>query len=271
MVSISAITSGLKTVWGYGKRALEVAPELAFGTASEAAGKAIKAQKGSVFRKAEAGWKALEKAGSGSFFKNFLNNAKNFFPDAIKAFKSGTGLKGKFGALFKNFGSKMPFIMSASWILMEIPNVWTAVKEKGIFQGAAEILKFGARMTTAGLGSAIGSALPIPGGSLIGWIAGEWIASRIVGKSYTEQKAEKEELIKELTGQDASAQQTQQPQQQQIGNPYWLNNTQTAYQPQQPAFQGNISNPFDYNQYKLQGTPYANDIMMQQMPFNVIG
>ena len=135
MVSISGITSGLKTVWGYSKRALEVAPELAFGTASEAAGKAMKAKKGSVFKKAEAGWKALEKAGSGSFFKNFLNNAKNFFPDAIKAFKTGTGLKGKVGALFKNFGSKMPFIMSASWMLMEIPNVWTAVKEKGIFQG----------------------------------------------------------------------------------------------------------------------------------------
>ena len=273
MVSVSGITSGLKTVWGYGKRALEVAPELAFGTASEAAGKAMKVQKGSVFKKAEAGWKALEKAGSGNFFKNFLKNAKDFFPDAIKAFKSGTGLKGKFGALFKNFGSKMPFIMSASWMLMEIPNVWTATKEKGILQGAAEVLKFGARMTTAGLGSAIGAALPIPGGSLIGWMAGEWIASRIVGKSYTEQKAEKEELIKELTGQDPSAQPTsgtQQIEQPQVPNPYWLNKSQTAYQPQQPAFNGNMANPFDYNQYKLQGTPYANDIMMQKMPFNVV-
>jgi hypothetical protein len=275
MVSISGITAGLKTVYGYGKRALEVAPELAFGTASEAVGKAMKAKKGSVFKKAEAGWKALEKAGSGNFFKNFIANAKKFLPEAIDAFKSGTGFKGKFGELFKNLGSKMPFIMSASWILMEIPNVWTATKEKGIFQGAAEVLKFGARMTTAGLGSAIGAALPIPGGSIIGWIAGEWIASRIVGKSYTEQKAEKEELIKELTGQDASAQtpaQNQQPQiqQPQAPNPYWLNNNQTAYNPQQPSFNGNMTNPFDYNQYKLQGMPYANDIMMQKMPFNVM-
>ena len=72
MVSISAISTGIKTMWRYGKRALEVAPELAFGSASEATGKAIKATKGSIFKKAEAGWKALEKAGSGSFFKRFF-------------------------------------------------------------------------------------------------------------------------------------------------------------------------------------------------------
>lgn len=279
MVSISAISSGLSTVWKYGKRALEVAPELAFGTASEAAGKAMKATKGSVFTKAEAGWRALEKAGSGSFFKNFLGNAKNFFPDVIKAFKSGSaaaGVKGGLKGVFKSLGSKMPFIMSASWMLMEIPNVWTATKEKGIFQGVKEVLKFGARMTTAGLGSAIGAALPIPGGSLIGWMAGEWIASRIVGKSYKEQKAEQEELIAQLTGQDpnAVAQQGQQAQPQ-APNPYWLNGSQaqpaaqTQYIPQNTAYNG-MTNPFDYNQYKLQSMPYANDIMMQKMPFNQV-
>ena len=275
MVSVSAITSGFKTVWKYGKRALEVAPELAFGTASEATGAAMKATKGSIFKKAEAGWRALEKAGSGNFFKGFWNNCKKFFPEAISAFNKGKGIKGKFGELFKNLGSKMPFIMSASWILMEAPNVFTAIKEKGLFQGVKEVLKFGARMTTAGLGSAIGAALPIPGGSLIGWIAGEWLASRIVGKSYTEQKAEKEELIKELTGQDPNAQvQDAQNPQPQVANPYWLNN-QTTYQPQVnqpavPSFNGNMSNPFDYNQYKLQSMPYADDIMMKQMPFNAV-
>ena len=274
MVNVSSISSGLQTMWRYGKRALEVAPELAFGSASEAAGAAMKATKGSVFNKAQAGWHALEKAGSGSFFKGFFNNCKNFFPDAIKAFKSGSaaaGLKGGFKGLFKNLGSKMPFIMSASWMLFELPNIYTAVKEKGVFQGAKEVLKFGARMTTAGLGSAIGAALPIPGGSLIGWMAGEWIASRIVGKSYTEQKEEKEQLIKELTGQDPNAQQqVEQTQQPYNPNPYWLNNQTAQVQPQQPSFSGNMSNPFDYNQYKLQSMPYANDIMMQQMPFNVV-
>lgn len=261
MVGISAITSGLKTVWKYGKRVLNVAPELAFGSASEVTGAAMKATKGSVFTKAQAGWHALEKAGSGSFFKGFLKNCKNFFPDAIKAFKNG-GVKG----LFKNFGSKMPFIMSASWMLMEAPNVITAIKEKGLVQGVKEVLKFGARMTTAGLGSAIGAALPIPGGSLIGWIAGEWLASRVVGKSYTEQKAEKEEMIRELTGVDPSQVQNVQ-EQQQVANPYWLNNNQTTVN---PSFNGNMTNPFDYNQYKYQSMPYANDIMMQQMPFNAV-
>ena len=276
MVSISGITSGLKTVYSYGKRALEVAPELAFGTASEAAGKAMKGAKGSIFTKAEAGWRALEKAGSGSFFSNFFKNCKSFFPDIAGAFKKGSassGIKGGLKEVFKNMGSKMPFIMSASWMLMEIPNVWTATKEQGIFQGVKEVLKFGARMTTAGLGSAIGAASPIPGGSFIGWMAGEWLASKIVGKSYTEQKAEKEEMIKELMGQNVTPQeQAAQPQSQlQAPNPYWLNNQNAQVQPQQaqPSFNG-MANPFDYNQYKLQSMPYANDIMMQNMPFNVV-
>lgn len=277
MVSVSGIMSGVSTMWRYGKRALEVAPELAFGTSSQTAGSAMKAAKGSVFNKAQAGWQAIEKAGSGSFFKGFLNNCKNFFPDAIKAYKSGSaaqGLKGGFKSLFKNLGSKMPFLMSAMMIFMEAPNVYTAVKEKGIFQGAKEVLKFGIRMTTAGLGSAIGAALPIPLGSLIGWSVGEWIASRIVGKSYTEQKAEKEEIINELMGQNRDnpqqvEQQRFQAQQPYTPNPYWMNNSQVPSQ-QQPSFNGNISNPFDYNQYKIQSMPYSNDIMMQKMPFNTI-
>jgi len=271
MVSVSAISSGLKTVWRYGKRAFEVVPELAFGSASEATGAAMKATKGSIFKKAEAGWHALEKAGSGSFFKGFWNNCKNFFPDAIKAFNKGTGIKGKFSELFKNFGSKMSFIGSAMFMLWEIPNIYTAVKEKGLFQGGQEVTKFVARMTTAGLGAAIGTALPFPGGSLIGWIAGEWIGKRIFGKPYTEQKEEKEELIKELTGVDPNAnpQQVENPQQPVSPNPYWLNN-QTAYQQQQPSFNGNMSNPFDYNQYKYQSMPYADDIMMKNMQFNAV-
>lgn len=286
MVSISAITSGVSKAFGYGKRVLKVAPELAFGTASEKMGSAMKATNGSVFKKAQAGWQALEKAGSGSFFSKLFKNLINLpkaFTDSAKAGARLAGTKGtnKFlgglkGVLSK-FGKKMPFIMSAAWIIMEIPNVWTATKEQGIFQGAKEVLKFGARMTTAGLGSAIGAASPIPGGSLIGWMAGEWLASRIVGKSYKEQKAEKEEMIKELTGQDPNAQeqiqqlqvlpqiQVQQPAN---PNPYWLNNQQAAQTT--PNFKGNMSNPFDYNQYKLQSMPYADDIMMKNMPFNVV-
>lgn len=267
MVRVSEISSGLKTVWRYGKRVLEAAPELAFGSASEVTGSAIKATKGSIFTKAQAGWHALEKAGSGSFFKGFWNNCRNFFPEAANAFKDGG-----FKKLFKNLGSKMSFIGAALFMLWEVPNIYTAVKEKGIFQGAKEVLKFGARMTTAGLGAAIGLASPIPCGSLIGWIAGEWIGKRIFGKPYTEQKEEKEELIKELTGQNSNnvnQQQVENPQQSVEPNPYWLNN-QTAYARQQPSFNGNMSNPFDYNQYKYQSMPYADDIMMKNMQFNTV-
>lgn len=271
MVNVSGITSGVRAIWNYGKRALEVAPELAFGTASAKAGSAMKAAQGSLFNKAQAGWHALEKAGSGNFFQGFWTNCKKFFPDARDAFKSGSGIKDKFGKLFKNLGTKMSFLMAASWMLFEVPNVFTAIKEKGLFQGAKEVLKFGVRMTTAGLGAAIGAASPIPGGSLIGWFVGDWLASKIVGKRYTDQKEEQEQMIKELTGQteDTSSEQVEQKQQGQEVNPYWLNN-QTANASQQTSFNGNMSNPFDYNQYKLQSMPYADDIMMKNMNFNAV-
>ena len=56
-------------------------------------------------------------------------------------------------------------------------------------------------------------------------------------------------------------------------NPYWMNSEPaTQFNPQvatQPSFNG-MSNPFDYNQYKLQNMPYADDIMMKNMPFNIV-
>ena len=51
MVSVNAITSGIKTVYRYGKRLLNVAPELAFGTASEATGAAMRQQKVQSFKR----------------------------------------------------------------------------------------------------------------------------------------------------------------------------------------------------------------------------
>lgn len=270
MVSISAISSGIRTAYRYGSK---IIPELGFGTASEAVGQAMKMTKGSAFQKAEAGWKVLkEESGlgkdltKGHFFKKFWANCKNLFPDMKKAYQAGSkegvwkGIKSVFNNKTLGLGKKMPFIMSAVMIF-ELPNVIKATKEQGIFQGGKEVLKFGLRMAGAGAGAAIGAALPIPFGSLIGWTVGEWLTSKIVGKSYTEQQAEKEEIIKQ-------ALQPQQPQQSQTvsqaaPNPYGLNT-----KPQQVAFSGSITNP--YNQYQMQSTPYANDIMMKQMPFNVV-
>lgn len=314
MCSCLSVTMGnFNKMWGYGKRFLKVTPELIFGTASEAMGDTFRKTQGSLFTKAKAGWNTLEKAGKGSFFKGFYNNIKTFIPciksniqthmAAAKA-AGKSGLWGGIKGLCKGIGKKMPFIGALSMMLFELPNIFKATKEQGIFQGGAEVIKAGARLTGGGLGAAIGSAIiPIPFvGSMIGWVTGEWLAGKIVGKSYSEQQAKKEEEFAQfqqlqqqmMNPQDANSQQQvvdtqyqypQQVEQRYNTNPFWMNN-QTAQQqnvinsaqnPQTPELYQqmlpqNVYNPtmtgLYNNIYNTQQIPYSNDIMMQQMPFN---
>lgn len=260
MVSISGITSVLKTTYGYAKRFANATPELIFGTGSEAAGKAMRAAKqsgGTLFESAQAGWRAMENAGKGSFFKNFLKNCKEFIPDMGKAISDGakglTGvakLKGGAKGLFSGIGKKLPFIGSVVMMLFEMPNILKATKEQGLVSGVKETVKAGARLTGGALGAAVGSAI-CPGiGSLIGWVAGEWLAGKVVGKSYTEKQAEKEEQYNQMMAEQMAAAQ--------------------QYQMQaQPQMQTNPFNTYGFNTgFNYNNVPYANDIMMQQMRFN---
>jgi len=259
MVSISGITSGIKTFARYGKRFLNTTPELVFGTGAEAAGTAMRNASGSLFDKAGAGWRALEANGKGSFFKSFIGNFKTFLPDMKGFIKEGTEgltglakLKGGTKGLFKGISKKMPFIGAVMMMAFELPNIWKATKEQGIMAGLKETVKSGARLVGGGLGSAIGSAI-CPGiGSLVGWVAGEWLAGKIVGKSYSEKKAEAEEQLAQV----------QQAQEQ-----------QGAAMAQVPQAAAPTQNPYsNYNPYMYSSfnNPYKDDIYMNQLPFNAI-
>ncbi len=166
------------------------------------------------------------------------------------------GIKG----FFKGIGKKMPLIGNLMLIAFELPNIISAIKEKGIGQGLAEVGKSGARLTGASVaGSAFG-----PIGSIVGWIAGEWLTGKIVGKSYTEKKAEDEQKKQEL-----AMEIMQNPQQ------YMALQSQMQQQPvQQPPFTANPNFNFgmtnSVNNFGLTNN-YSNDIMMQQIPaFNQI-
>ena len=289
--SLSVTFNNFGKLWSYAKNFAEVMPELVLGTGSETLGETLRTTKGSIFTKAEAGWKALKEAGKGDFFKDHLwKNLKEFFPSIKKSCKAAVEAaeasgKNTFTAglkdVFKSLGKKMPFIASASMILFELPNIFKATAEQGIFQGGAEVVKATARLTGASIGAAIGSAvIPIPFvGSMAGWIAGEWLTSKIVGESYSVQKAEKEEEMKKMQEQFQQAIQSQNQQvtntPEQNINPFWLNNQQTTQNPvvpqvqTSPVMQG-INPQFNgmYNPFAAQTEPYANDIMKQQMNFN---
>lgn len=177
---------------------------LVFGTGSEEIGKALKSTiknrkaHGLSYPKAittglSRGIKksySLQKR-NGGYFKNLVQQ----FKAIPKGWKNGKGFFGKPWGAIKGCGKAMPALMAGIMVLGEIPNVYRAVRDKGVVQGLKEVGKTATRLTTGAICAAIGSALiPIPlVGSMAGWMLGDWIGSKIVGKSYSEQIAENKE------------------------------------------------------------------------------
>lgn len=251
---------------GYGKRIAKATPELLLGTGSDVIGAAARGTKGSVLTKARAGFRALEgdiakkQIKHGGFFKRLFHNLKTTPSTIAASTKAGSRaarmagkstLKGGIKGFFKGVGKKMPFIGAALMVISELPNIFKATKEQGIGQGIKETVKAGARLGGGAIGAAIGSAI-CPGiGSLIGWVAGEWLAGKVVGKSYSEKKADEEMKSQEelIAQQEAQAQQANQ-QVPFTSNPYGMTNPMYGYDPY--------------------ANPYANDIMMQKLPMNYL-
>ncbi len=241
-------------------------------------------REGGLFNAARSGWTTLENAvpnnvsigrriyngtvngfkSIGEGFKNFGANYHTGEMEGILNFAKKEGLtvaeatekiagKNKFWAGLKGglkgFSKAMPFVGTALFALFELPNIFTAIKEKGLWQGVKETGKSVAKLGGAASGSAVGAAIGTaicPGigtaiGGLIGWFVGEKAATAVVGKSYTEEKEEQQEQLAQA--QEAIAQQQQQQVQ--------------AYQQTAQAY----SNPFAYG---LRDNKYANDIMAQQ-------
>lgn len=260
------LVSLVPKLFNYTKRAVKVYPSVVFG---DGAHTFVNAAKNAPLKDAlKAGGKAVEaqvaaqKALKGSFLKQAwasLKSAPKVIGTSTKAGYRAASMAGKgfFGklagatkGLFKGIGKKMPLIGNILLVASYIPNIVTATKEQGIGQGVKETLKSAAGLGGAAIGAAIGSAI-CPGiGSLIGWFAGEWLTSKVVGKSYTEKKAEAEEKA-----QEELAQLQQQQTSSQIpfmgANPY-------------------ASNPYAGNPLYDTTNPYANDIMMQQVKFNTL-
>lgn len=250
--------SSIRPIINYGKRILNVYPEMAIGFNTEIVSEALRKTKGDVWTKAKAGFHAIEddvakkSAKDGGFFKRMYKNivgmpstikqsTKEGFEVAKAAQKSGI-LGGVKGAL-KGFGKAMPFLFAAMSILGALPNVITATKEKGIGQGVVEVGKTAARLGGAAVGAAIGSAILPPVGGYVGWFVGDWLTGKVVGKSYSEKK---EEAVSQL------AQASQMPQMQQV-----------PQMTQQPTFSGGMTSPL-YN-YQDAPNPYENDIMMKNL------
>ena len=136
----------------------------------------------------------------------FLKSLKKGFGEIPNGWKNGSGFFGKPWGAIKGLGKAMPALFAFITIASEIPNVYKAVKEKGVVQGLKETGKTVARLTTgalfAALGTAILSPIPVVGslvGGMLGYSLGGWLASKVVGKSYSEQVAEQPDKQKETS------------------------------------------------------------------------
>lgn len=275
-------------VWNYGTRLVKASPYIIFEDAAHAGVKAANTVTrstgqswGSVLKNIiKEGGKGIEasvvasKALNGGFLKSVWKSIKEV-PSVLKvsakwsagkamvaakaAGKTGIALKlagllGGAKGIFKGLGKKMPLIGNLMLVAFELPNIFKATKEKGIIQGGKEVVKAGTRLTAASIASAIGTAVGGPIGGIIGFVAGDWLASKVVGKSYTEHNAEEEQKVSEDMArlQELIRQQGMMPQ-------------------GQVPFTGG-TNPFQQmNPYGYSGTgSYADDFMMQNTNFNVI-
>lgn len=283
MVSVSGILNTAKTVYKYGKTVLKATPELTFGTSADKVAKVLRnanAQGKSISETAKLGFQAVEKAGKGNFFKKMGQNLIKLVPDLSRYTKAGVrlaGIKGTskiagaFKGLAKGIGKKLPFVFAAMMLLGEVPNIVKATKEKGIVQGIKETIKPVARLAGAGIGSVIGTAIWPAGGGIVGWIAGEWLAGKLVGKSYSEKEEEKKEQEQETIAK---------LQQQGLLNPQVNPQDPTPVNPLQPqdpvtnpaqnpfAYPGGAYTPF--GPMNPSSVSYADDLMIQKMPFNAV-
>lgn len=254
MVGISSI---LNNGWYYVKRAGKLYPDFVLGTGNEAFSEALKStvnNRGSqgyfsaVWDGIKKGTVEAEKHNAnivkkhGGFWKSTWNALKTTPKKISQGWAAGgriadragkTGLS-KFWSQFKGsmsgLGKRMPLIGTLLIAVTEIPNIYSAFKDKGLIGGVTETAKSGLRLGAGMTGAAIGQALiPIQiVGSLVGYIAGDWLMSKVTGKSHSEKKAEAEQAQAEQIEQMAQMQQQmlQQPGMYQT-NPY----AQTASNP----------------------------------------
>lgn len=258
MISAINFSSLINTATNTAKRGLKMAPDFIFGTGSEAFINSLKKSVRGVktdgkytggsyknfWSKLKEAFKASEKHNNdlikqeGGFLKAMKKNIKDI-PSSIKE----GWATGKASGVGKALLKKMPLIGAIAYLGFELPNIVKATYNGGIVDGAAEVVKTGARAFGSMTGFCIGQALcPIPlVGGIIGGIIGDVITSKIVGKSYSEKEYEQKQKIEEAKASKGFDTGTT--------NPFALNNNTADYYMMQQLQMAMMQNPELFAQY----------------------
>ncbi len=273
--------------WNYIQRAGRIYPDFVMGTGNEAFTQVMRstiknrAANGqtymqSVWSGIKDGARAAERHNNilnkqqGGFWKSTWHALKTTPKKIAQGWRVGgrladragkTGLSkiwSQFKGSLTGIGKRMPLIFSLMVVLPELPNIFSAFKDKGLVGGVAETgktaLRLGAGMTAAAIGQAL---IPIPIlGGIVGYMAGDWLMSKFTGKSHSEKKAELEEAQQQQIAQQQAMMQ------QYNTNPFGTNTNPTTVQPQfnipkptmtpeqlmamkQMLYNNNMANPMD--------------------------
>ena len=243
--------------WNYIQRAGRIYPDFVMGTGNEAFTQVMRstiknrAANGqtymqSVWSGIKDGARAAERHNNilnkqqGGFWKSTWHALKTTPKKIAQGWRVGgkladragkTGLSktwSQFKGSLSGIGKRMPLIFSLMFVLPELPNIFSAFKDKGLVGGVAETgktaLRLGAGMTAAAIGQAL---IPIPIlGGIVGYMAGDWLMSKFTGKSHSEKKAELEEAQQQQIAQQQAMMQ------QYNTNPFGTNTNPTTVQPQ---------------------------------------
>lgn len=243
--------------WNYIQRAGRIYPDFVMGTGNEAFTQVMRstiknrAANGqtymqSVWSGIKDGARAAERHNNilnkqqGGFWKSTWHALKTTPKKIAQGWRVGgkladragkTGLSktwSQFKGSLSGIGKRMPLIFSLMVVLPELPNIFSAFKDKGLVGGVAETGKTALRLGAGMTGAAIGQALiPIPIlGGIVGYMAGDWLMSKFTGKSHSEKKAELEEAQQQQIAQQQAMMQ------QYNTNPFGTNTNPTTVQPQ---------------------------------------
>jgi len=154
---------------------------------------------------------AAEKRTAGNtFFKDMKNLLTTYPGDMKAAWKGAKGFKGKASALLQTTKARGPLLGAGLLLGFEVPNILRATFGDSVLSGAVEAGKATARLSGATLGACIGTAL-LPGigsmiGGVAGWMLGDFVTAKIVGKSYTEKKLAEQQKLNEILSLNNQAQ-----------------------------------------------------------------
>ena len=177
--------------------------------------------------------------------------------------KEGKELKffGKVGKFLGPIGKRMPLIGNLMALGMAIPTIASAFSNGGVGAGLKETGKEAFKLGAFTIGAAVGTALLPPLGGLIGGFVGQWVADKIVGKSFTEKK------------EDAVATETERMTAKGLRKQVELPNqtSKAQYQQNPQAFEGQYAQqqPAYAQQPAFAQAQYTNQVMPNQFGQNV--